>query len=340
LPNGFGTAYKLSGNRRKPYIARKTIGWDDLGKRQYLIIGYYATKEEAMIALAKFNDDPYDLAMGNKTFAEIFHLWFGDAFDDESNRSTMKNHTGAFKKCAAIHDMKMVDIRTHHLQKVINTCGDGKEAPGRLKTLFNNMFIWCIRRDYVRNNHAEYLALPSRAKSSNRRPFSKEHIELLWSIADKDTTVQIALMLIYSGVRINELLMLKKEDVDLYKQCFAVKKSKTDAGIRVVPIADKVLPFWVAFMELSKCDYTVCTPEGCQLVDSNFRKSYWKPLMINYNMNYIPHETRHTCISLLAMANINPLIIKKIVGHAGQKDITAVYTHFDLDEKLKAINQI
>ncbi len=28
LGNGVGSVYKLSGNRRNPYIVRKTFGWD------------------------------------------------------------------------------------------------------------------------------------------------------------------------------------------------------------------------------------------------------------------------------------------------------------------------
>ena len=28
LANGVGSVYKLSGNRRNPYIVRKTVGWD------------------------------------------------------------------------------------------------------------------------------------------------------------------------------------------------------------------------------------------------------------------------------------------------------------------------
>ena len=28
LANGVGSVYKLSGNRRNPYIVRKTIGWE------------------------------------------------------------------------------------------------------------------------------------------------------------------------------------------------------------------------------------------------------------------------------------------------------------------------
>lgn len=30
-----------------------------------------------------------------------------------------------------------------------------------------------------------------------------------------------------------------------------------------------------------------------------------------------PHDTRHTCISMLAKAHVDQTMIKKIVGHAG-----------------------
>ena len=38
--NGMGSVYKLKGNRRKPYIVRKTVGWDidkETGKVKCLI---------------------------------------------------------------------------------------------------------------------------------------------------------------------------------------------------------------------------------------------------------------------------------------------------------------
>ncbi len=36
LPNGYGSVYKLSGNRRKPWVAAKTFGWilDEEKERQ------------------------------------------------------------------------------------------------------------------------------------------------------------------------------------------------------------------------------------------------------------------------------------------------------------------
>ena len=57
LPNGYGTVAKLSGNRRRPYIVKKTVGWKN---RQlvYSIIGYTATREEGLQLLAQYNKDP------------------------------------------------------------------------------------------------------------------------------------------------------------------------------------------------------------------------------------------------------------------------------------------
>ena len=57
LPNGFGSVHKISGNRRRPYRARITIGWkytkEKIKIQEYKTIGYYATKQEGLIALVK-----------------------------------------------------------------------------------------------------------------------------------------------------------------------------------------------------------------------------------------------------------------------------------------------
>ena len=48
------------------------------------------------------------------------------------------------------------------------------------------------------------------------------------------------LILIYTGVRIQELLDLKKEHVHLNEHYFDVIASKTESGIRKVPISDYI----------------------------------------------------------------------------------------------------
>lgn len=65
LPNGFGTVYKMQGNRRRPYVAKKTIQ----GKQQ--AIGYFETFEDAMALPRRVQprpcpaeSEPHDLLRG------------------------------------------------------------------------------------------------------------------------------------------------------------------------------------------------------------------------------------------------------------------------------------
>jgi len=58
-------------------------------------------------------------------------------------------------------------------------------------------------------------------------------------------------------------------------------------------------------------------------------------------MEHNPHDTRHTCISMLVEAHVDPAMIKKIVGHSGAMSLTEkVYTHLDIQSLVEAINKI
>lgn len=187
------------------------------------------------------------------------------------------------------------------------------------------------------NIHPPSVLVPD---ALNRQPFSKEEIQTVWNWSNSNEYASIILMLIYSGVRISELLNLKKENVNLNEKWFDVTASKTKSGIRRVPIADKALPLFKHWMEKNDCQYLLSNPAGKQFDYRNYYDSYWMPLIEQMGMDHRPHDTRHTCISLLAVAGVQDKIIKKIVGHKGQSVTEAVYTHFDIEQLLDAINKI
>jgi len=338
LPNGYGTVYKLSGNRRKPYIARKTREWSDDGKQLYDTIGYYSTRQEALQALAEFNDNPYDLEMSRVTFTEIYDRWLKDTFDEEANRSSVKNYTTAYRHSKQLHNMIMADIRPHHMQQVLDGC-NSHNAAKRVQLLYQQMYKWCITHDAIKKNYADRIRVKQTHEPVLKKSFSTEEIKLLWDHLADQPYIGMILVLIYSGVRISELLDLKKEDVHLDQQWFFVQASKTNAGIREVPIADKVLPIWQFFFNKSQTEYAFTTIDGQKFGYENFRKRYWAPLLQQLNLKHTVHETRHTLISQLVMKNVNQTIIKTIVGHKSIMNLTEkVYTHIEMSELIKAVN--
>ena len=73
-PNGYGSVVKLSGNRRRPYQVRKTVGFNEKGHPVYQTLDYTATREEGMILLAIFNKNPWDIDKVNMTLASLYEL--------------------------------------------------------------------------------------------------------------------------------------------------------------------------------------------------------------------------------------------------------------------------
>ena len=157
-----------------------------------------------------------------------------------------------------------------------------------------------------------------------------------------DPYYQIVLMLLYNGCRISEFLDLKKENVHLEEQYFDVIASKTENGLRKIPIPDKLLPFYQEWYDRHpECEYLLSTPDGKHFLYRNYKDSYYTTIMEQIGIKWSPHCTRHTTISMMKEHSIDETTIKKIVGHSGAMTLTErVYTHLDVRVLIDAINKI
>ena len=347
-PNGYGSVKKMSGKRRRPYIVRITSGWEinpETGKRKQLFqkIGYAATKQEGLQMLADYHLNPFDTSAGKMTFQDIFELWSKEKYPTVS-RSNVNGYNAAYKLCGPLYNKTFRDIRLAELQLVVDTCGKNYPTLRKLKVLFNQLYDYALKNDICNKDYSEYVDIvkhkDKNPNKNNRTKFTKEEIRRLWEVS-YDPFYQTVLMLIYNGCRITEFLDLKKENVHLDEQYFDVISSKTENGIRKVPIADKVLPFYKAWYESSDCEYLLHTNDHKHFLYRNYYDSYWTPLIENLNMEHSPHDTRHTCISLLAESHVDQTMIKKIVGHAGAMSLTEkVYTHLDIQALVESINKL
>lgn len=350
LPNGYGSVYKLPGNRRKPWAVRITLSCqkDSYGKAhcKYKYLGYYATQTEALLSLAQFHAAPVNIPynFSDITFSDIFEKWSVEHYPKISP-SNIRGYNASYVLCKSLHSMRFCDIRKIHLQKVIDTCGKNYPTLKKLKILFTVLFKYAMENDICTKDYSQYTDIQQykskNPRSFKRQPFKQTEIAILWQLLGKSSYVSVVLMLIYSGCRISELLDLKKEDINMGDHYFRVTVSKTEAGIRNVPIAAKIYPLFEFWMKKNNCPYLLSTPEGKHLTYPNYYTNYWKTLMEQIGLSYHrPHDTRHTCISLLTAVGVDDKIIKRIVGHAGQSITDTVYTHFEITQLLDAIDKI
>jgi len=346
LPNNYGNISKLSGKRRNPWRVRKTTGWvvnETTGKRkqQFHNIGYYKTRQDAIRALAEYNADPYAID-NNTTFEELYAKWNSQKFTVLS-KSAIKSHNAAFAACAPLHKLKFAHLRLPHLQDLVDTCGKNHPSLIRIKVLFNQLYVYAIQNEICHRNYASFVDIARHKERGHKdkihKPFNDAEIAALWD-NKKDECVQIILMMIYSGVRVSELLNLKKCNVHLKDRYFDIIDSKTEAGVRSVPIAAKILPFFKRWMK-RKSEYLLSGSGGKPFTYHHFFVSHWKRLFRKLGIDHLPHDTRYTTVSLLAKANVNQTIIKKIVGHSRAQSLTErVYTHFNIQHLVDAIDLI
>lgn len=346
-PNGYGAIIRLGGKRRKPFAVRITTDYilDMEAKKvtqKYKYLGYYAKRAEAIQALAAYNAAPYDADVSRYTLAQMYERWL-PARREQLSQSSLYQYEAAYKLLSPVADMPMRDIRLIHLQRAFDESDKTRSTQENARQLASQLFEYAIKNDICEKNYAKYIDI-SRApagKEIARSPFTADDIGRLWALAPDSDSVKIILMLIYSGVRVGELLELKRENLDLAARCFSVVHSKTDAGLRRVPIAQKTLPFYAYWLQ--KCDspYVLTNRQGKPFIYESFLKYDWtatlRPLGLE---SHRPHDTRHTCISLLSMARVQPELIRAIVGHRGHNLTEDVYTHFDFSLALDAIDRI
>lgn len=347
-PNRYGGVTKLSNasRRRKPYVVRITTGYEinmETGKstQKYKIIGYAKTREDGLRILADYHEHPYDLENGNMTFREVYEEWSQNKYENAS-QSTINGYRAAYNTCTTIFERKFRELKTKDLQDVIDQSDKNYPTIRKIKILFNQLYAYAMQRDICNKDYSRYVDIEKfNNKNPNkydRKPFSKKEIDMLWDFRD-DKYYQIVLILIYTGLRIDELLSLKKEDVSLKEHYLNIIKSKTQSGIRKVPISDYIFDFIQEWYESSKCDYLLHTEDQKKFNYRNYYDSYFVPLMERLGLSQTPHCCRHTCISLLAEAKVSPTYSKMIVGHKGAMSMTEkVYTHIDMKELIKAVN--
>ncbi len=337
LPNGFGTVYKLSGKRRKPYVARKTVGWKidkETGKTKqiYKTIGYYETRAKGLEALANYNANPYDVDAAKITFAELYNKMVNANYFKKLSDSSKKAYHISFEGSKTLHDMPFIEIRKPHMQACVDAIKKGGYATRKkYKVTYSAMYKLAAEMDIIEKNYAKFIDIGDNESTKCKTPFTLKEIALIWQHVNDLEYLDTVLILIYSGMRISEMLELETKNIDLENGIMR-GGNKTFAGInRIIPIHSKIKPFIEKYYNKGH-EYLITYANGNPITYSNYRDTYFDQFMESLSMEHLPHETRHTFISLMDTAGANKVCLDRIIGHAGKGIREKVYTHKDIDE--------
>jgi len=325
--------YKIPGRRAHPWCAVTGTG---------ALLGTFEDSGAAVNALDAYNASRIPADRREYTLADIYAMWAPNHYRTIS-ASGRASYDLAYSKAEPLHKRRIMELKTEDYQTIIDALvrqGKSRSLCEKQRQLFSQLCQYAMQQDIIDKNYASFLVLPT-SRDPKTRVISDAEIKAIRSMSEDKRlgeTAKIALVLIYTGMRINELLTLKTADVHL-KERYVVGGEKTSAGRnRSIPLAEEILPYIAEWMDGNAGQYLLHTATGSPKDHNNVRKSFGS-LMKRLGIEGVtPHTCRHTAATRWVEQGLPPEIIKQILGHASFATTADRYTHTDISALVAAVD--
>ena len=343
--NGYGSVYKLKNKKRNPWTAVVTMGWkqtyDTDGtpkktsqKREH--IGYYPTRKEAQLALLRWHDQQESGAQAPQagtdthppitTLGKIIQERYDVIFADCSPRR-LKTVNSLIKAIKPIDDIPITELDYKRIQAFADSL-TGTYASGTLsnmRVVLNMVISEAIKLGYIQSNPVQYVKFKSTVTTKKKRAIPPDVIR---EIAKHDDLIShVCLIMIYSGMRIGELVGAKPENYNK-EEHYLISGEKTKAGIdRIIPIHPYIQDMFEDYLRTKR--YSIA-----------YYRAKLKTACLQYGFEFTAHECRHTFITLANQYRLDNYSLHKIVGHATNDITEMVYTHIRASELYAEICKI
>lgn len=356
------------------------------GKRKTVYSNDLADLRRKEKAIAKDIDDNIltDAAAKNLTLNALFEKYLSISVIDEGTRVNYKNMWNIHVR-DTIGNVKVVDMRTSHIRSIYSEMSKKQYAQSTIKyihTMILPVLEIAVNDDIIRKNPARNALLSEYGEEpKEKKVLSVSAQEQLLEFMNKSRIyrkyIPMITIMIETSLRCGELIGITFKDVDFenkelhinhqltyrnYKDgngcMFRIKKPKTKAGIRMIPLTDKACD---AFREQRKQNIQagiVCAFEIEGITDFVFLTKNGRPMMPNglnnvlYNIvksynsyvseeqsieQFSSHVIRHTGCTNMARAGINVKVAQYVMGHTHSNVTMDVYNHLNnkMDVKLE-----
>lgn len=169
----------------------------------------------------------------------------------------------------------------------------------------------------------------------------KNYYKVVWNSKNFQDMLIIK-VLIYTGVRVSELVSIKISDIDLFNCQIKINQGKGNK--------DRVVPFPEGFKEVLgiHCNNTLKN-NATYLFESSWKKKYTdrgiRKILEKYSTQaglktmISPHKLRHFLFTWLKKQGIDDALIQPYSGHESRKTLE-IYSKLSITEAQEAYNEV
>ena len=168
----------------------------------------------------------------------------------------------------------------------------------------------------------------------------KKYYEAVWQAKNIEHMVMIKTLL-YTGIRVSELIRVKISDVDFERCQIRINQGKGGK--------DRVVPFPMSFREILSMYVTqIQGKKAVHLFESSWKKAYSdrgiRKILMRYTQaagiesSVSPHKLRHFLLTWLKKQGIDDALIQPYSGHESRQSLE-IYSRLSIKEAQQEYNE-
>lgn len=224
--------------------------------------------------------------------------------------------------------------------------GLNRNSISRKLSAIRSFYNYLLKENIVKINHFKEISNPKKAKTLPK--YAKDNdLEKIFNSFDKEKPLDqrnslILEMLYATGVRVNELVNIKINDIDKYNHSIKILgKGSKERIVFYGSFCEDALNLYLEdgrnkLLNRKDTAYLFINKNGSKLSDRYVREIINKVVRkceIDYHIS--PHTLRHTFATDMLNAGADLMSVKELLGHS-TLNTTSIYTHVS-NEQIKKI---
>lgn len=369
----------ISQRKDGTWTARLNLGLDSDGKRKIKAF-YGKTEREVKNKLKEYKKELIKndfVEVQKTTVKEYMENWLVNVKRGELKPSSYDRleQTCNYQIFPHIGYMQIHNLTSADIQNLINVLSDKGYSYSSIKKAYNainSCFTLAYNRGEIRRNPAICISLPNQIKKEESEIifYEAEEIDLIEKYAlekykngkYKYDNGWYIILLLYTGLRIGEMLALKWENVNLINNTIRVsgnlkavknrdktsdksykiieQSPKTKSGNRIIPLADRAREALEYLSQHRHNDkYVATTKNGKNISARNIDRTFRSIIeTAGIDKPAGVHSLRHTFASMLFKRGVDVKTVSEILGHSDVTVTYNIYIHIIDEQKTKAIS--
>ena len=355
--NGEGHIQK---NKNGTYTSKFMLGYKDDGKKNIISVTR-STKTEVLEEMRRIKIEHEKSPDLNRTISlsEFADIWFSD-FKGSVEESTYSGYLYTLQKIKdGLGDIRLYDLKPMHinryLQSILKVYYDSYLR--KIKAMLVQICDYAEDNGLILRNPARHcikLKKLSNNRKSKKDAFTEQEVDILKKNLPENLLGNSIMLQIGSGLRTQELLALKKDDIAADGSSIKVSKAiktvngkaklgppKNDSSYRTIPIPEDYREYALYLRENGAEPFlwsrSIINPL-CSI--STYRKKYKTAINKITGVRMLtPHCCRHTYVTRLQARGVPMETIARLAGHS-DVETTDGYLHTSLETLETAVAKL